>query len=327
MNKYKLAIIGATGTALKRTIPALADSTVCEIVGIQGRNVGKIAEIAQNFGIRFQTVSVQELLGKTNPDAVYIATPPFLHLESIQESILHKVGIICEKPLAQNLAEALKIQELLTGKPDIPFMLAHHLRHQAAVDRIKEMISIKTIGDVISVYAQWGFKLKVEDRNAKWKLNPELGGLGTLGEQGIHLVDLFLYLFGKPLGVSGHSFTKSLGTIYDNETMVFHYSDKTLVANCSQTMAYPGNHLMIYGTQGNIEASGGIGVQNIHKVVITNREGSKNELEFSASENFYKTEVENFFSYYFDKNPNANKGTTLNEAIEALRLIEEARKR
>lgn len=326
MKKYKLAIIGATGTALKRTIPALADSTVCEIVGIQGRNVGKIAEIAQSFDIKFQTVSVQELLVKTNPDAVYIATPPFLHLENIREVVSHKVGIICEKPLAQNLMEALKIKELLLGKPDVPFMLAHHLRHQTAVDRIKGMISKKTIGDVISVYAQWGFKLKVEDKNAEWKLNPELGGLGTLGEQGIHLIDLFLYLFGKPLGVSGHSFTKSLGTIYDNETMVFKYSDKTLVANCSQTMSYPGNHLLIYGTEGNIEVFGGIGVQNIRKMVITNSDGSKNELEYSVNENFYKTEVENFFLFYFDKNPSANRGTTLTEAVDALRLIDEARR-
>lgn len=205
-------------------------------------------------------------------------------------------------------------------------MLAHHLRHQPAISEIKRILTNDEIGDVLSVYAQWGFQLNPQDKNAQWKLKPELGGNGTLGEQGIHLVDLFLYLFGRPEKILGHSFSHSFKTIRDNETIAFLYPDKTLVANCSQNMPLAGNHLFIYGTKGNIEVYGGIGVKNIQSIVVTTAEKGRLEIPYDPNDNFYRQEVEDFFGYYFDHNKEANPGTTLKEAIWALELIEESRK-
>jgi predicted dehydrogenase len=322
---YKLAVIGATGTAMKRVIPSLSDSKVCKVVAIQGRDDAKMQDLKKTYNIDLSFSSIDDLIMKSDCDAVYIATPPYLHLEAIQACVNNSKAIICEKPLAQNLEEALKIKQILSQNKDIPFMLAHHLRHQKPINDIKSIISTGQIGDVISVIAQWGFKLNKDDKNALWKLKPELGGKGTLGEQGIHLVDLFLYLFGKPERVLGHSFSKVFDTTYDNETIMFMYKDKTAIANCSQSMPIAGNHLLIYGTTGSIEAYNGIGVKNIESIIVNTVDSGKEEIKYESSENFYRQEIEDFFDFYFNKNSNANKGTTLDESITALELIEEAR--
>ena len=43
--KKKMIIIGATGSAYKRTIPALRDSEICEVTAIQGRNEEKLKDV------------------------------------------------------------------------------------------------------------------------------------------------------------------------------------------------------------------------------------------------------------------------------------------
>ncbi len=49
--KKKMIIIGATGSAYKRTIPALRDSEICEVTAIQGRNEEKLKKTCGEYGI------------------------------------------------------------------------------------------------------------------------------------------------------------------------------------------------------------------------------------------------------------------------------------
>ena len=50
MTKIKMIIIGANGSGYKRTIPAMKDSEICEIVAIQSRNGEKLKSICKEYG-------------------------------------------------------------------------------------------------------------------------------------------------------------------------------------------------------------------------------------------------------------------------------------
>lgn len=317
-----MIIIGANGSAYKRTIPALKDSKICEVVAIQSRNEEKLKNTCKEYNIANYYVDVDKMLQEETYDLIYIANPPFLHKETIEKCIKTNRAIICEKPLARNYQEALEIEKILKNYQS-PFMVAHHMRHQKAFDDIKKIINQGEIGEVIGGYGQWGFNIKLDAPSSTWKLDKNLGGGGTFSDNGIHVIDFILGIFGKPTQVLGHSRFTSFKETYSNETMMLIYKDKDIVVNSSHTMPYAGNHLLLYGTKGNIEMQHAMSEKSIRQIVITNEAGER--VMNYEEENLYKNEVENFIKHYLNNELEVNSGTTLEEGITALKLIDDMR--
>jgi len=318
MKKYKIAIIGASGSGYKRTIPGLSASDICEVSAIQGRDINKLHKISQEHNIPSVYTETADMVKKGDFDIIYIATPPFLHFSDITLAIKSQKPIICEKPVAQNIQEAKKIEALLARSPQIPFMLAHHLRHQPAINEIKDILDKGSIGQILSAWGQWGFLMNKAAGNAKWKLEPALGGFGPFSDAGIHVIDLFIYLFGIPSKVLAHGFTFDFPKALDNTTAIFCYPQMTITLNSSQTMNNAGNNLLIYGTKGSIEVNNAFGEKSIKSVKVKTNNDEK-ILEYLPV-NMYKLEVENFVAAVF-----MNKkfqGTNIQEAMAGVRLIE-----
>jgi predicted dehydrogenase len=322
MKKLKLAIIGATGSAYKRTIPALVNSEVCEVVAIQGRNFEKLKKIQSEFNIQGIYTDVNEMLSKESYDFIYIGTPPFLHLSNIEASIATSKPIICEKPLAIDFEEGAKINHLLGKYDDKTFMIAHHLRHQQAIQDIKKFIQEDLIGEILNVSIQWGFEMNLQAPNAIWKTNPNLGGKGTFSDNGIHVVDLAIFLFGVPNSIYGKVEKIRTKETFDNETAFLNYGNNVIQLQSSQSMKFPGNHIFIYGTKGRIEVYNGIGEKSIGKVSI--KSPDKDAVIDYPSTNLYGNEVENFCKGLMDKKFQ-NFGTTLSEGLNALKIIDYVR--
>ena len=323
MGKIKMIIIGATGSGYKRTIPGVKESNLCEVTAIQGRNEEKLSKICKEFNIGRYYTDTFEMLSKEEFDLIYIANPPFMHYESINEAVKTGKAIICEKPLASDYSNALKIQDLLKDYT-APFMVGHHLRHQKAYDDIKKIIKDGKIGQVEYVHFQWGFHLNTDAANAKWKLDETLGGGGTFSDNGVHIVDFAIGLFGKPEGVYGHCFREEFEQVYDNETAMLCYKNNTVILNSSQNMYSPGNHLLIYGTEGKIESFSALGEKSITKLIVTQR-NNEEVIDYSVS-HLYGAEVENFIRHYFLNDIDANAGTTVEDALLSLKIIDLVRK-
>lgn len=319
----RMIIIGANGSAYKRTIPALKDSDLCIVTAIQSRNDVKLKSTCKEYNIEKYYIDMDEMLEKEDFDLIYIANPPFLHRETIKKCIKYNKPIICEKPLAQSYAECLNIQELLKNYKS-PVMVAHHMRHQKSFSDIKDIINSGKIGNVVSCFGQWGFNIKLDAPSSKWKLDKDLGGGGTFADNGIHVIDFILGIFGNPSKVIGNSRWGSFKESYSNETMMMLYEDKDIVINSSHTMPYAGNHLLIYGTRGSIEIPNAMSEKSIKQIIINSDEG-RNIINYSE-ENLYKNEVEDFIKYYLNNDTSVNKGTTINENVIAMKLIEDMRK-
>src|SRR5262245_51170782 len=80
MNRPRMAILAATGTARKRVIPAVRDEDVCTIVAIQARDPQKLAALASEFSVPHYFVDPEKMLDETKPDFAFIGSPPALHL-------------------------------------------------------------------------------------------------------------------------------------------------------------------------------------------------------------------------------------------------------
>jgi len=319
MDKIKIAIIGATGTAYKRIIPALENSKLCKITSIQGRNINQIVEIKNKFHIEETYTNIDEMISHNNFDCIYIATPPFLHLDNIFFAAKTNKPIVCEKPLACSYKEGLDIYKILKSYPDKNFRIAHQLRHQKAILDILELIKQGFIGEVLNVFIQWGFEMNLGAKNAIWKTNPKLQGLGSFNDNGIHLIDIIIFLFGIPISVFGKSDNVRLPNVYDNEAAVLIYEKLSVFVNSSQSMKFSGNHLLIYGTKGSIEAFYSIGEMAIEQVSIRTKDGTNN-IKYST-ENLYKNEFEDYSKYLLNRSP-WDRGTSLRDGIAALKIID-----
>ncbi len=320
--KKRMVIIGANGSGTKRTIPALATSSLCEIVALQSRNQEKLQQTCTEYGIPNYYSDVEEMLRQEDFDLIFIANPPFLHLATIEQCLKYNKAIICEKPLARNYPEAQEIAKLLNTYPN-EITIAHHLRHQPAYHELSVMLQNKRIGEVRSVWGQWGFNINPQAASSLWKLDNNLGGGGTFSDNGIHVIDFIVGLFGADCTVCGSSRLFAFKESFSNETLLMRYPDKDVVINSSHTMPFPGNHLLLYGTAGKIEIPHCFSEKSLKKIIITTFD-QETILEYPEV-NLYKNEVENFIEHCWSDSENPFYGTTLQEQLASLKIIDELR--
>jgi len=124
---------------------------------------------------------VRDMLKTNQCDILHIATPPETHLEIIKTALPYEPKvIICEKPLAENSKDALKIAELdNAGK--IKILTNHERRYSKDYQRAKKHIDGQTLGRLLSISSQlfMGKNRAVDD---------------TLLHDGTHLIDIINFL-------------------------------------------------------------------------------------------------------------------------------------
>ena len=142
-------------------------------------------------------------------DAVYIASPSWLHLQHAKAAAAHGKHIICEKPLALSLEDAVAMVE--TAKHAGVVLLAGHTHSfDAPIVAMTEMVKSGRIGALRAINA-WNFN----EFNHRPRLLSELEATrGPVLNQGPHHVDIVRQIGGGlirsvrattiPDGVTGH---------------------------------------------------------------------------------------------------------------------------
>jgi predicted dehydrogenase len=106
--------------------------------------------------------------------------------------------VLCEKPLARTLPDALAMSEA-AGAAGVLTKVGFTLRYAPAVMRLKELVENGTIGRpyLLQMFLQNGqFLDPAKPRH--WKMTREHAGAGAIVEYGIHGLDLARWLLGEP---------------------------------------------------------------------------------------------------------------------------------
>src|SRR5947209_6691069 len=104
--KMRWGVLGAAGIALKKVIPAMQRSELCEIAAIASRTKEKAQRAANQAGIATGYGSYEELLADPSIEAIYNPLPNHLHVRwSIRAAEAGK-HVLCEKPIGLSMAEA-----------------------------------------------------------------------------------------------------------------------------------------------------------------------------------------------------------------------------
>src|SRR5690349_18297657 len=102
---FKWIVIGVGDITTKRVLPAIQEEPRSTLAGIVTRHPEK----AVPYGVPAWT-DLGRALNESGADAVYVASPVFLHAPQTLASLRALKHVLCEKPVAMNFAEAESMQ-------------------------------------------------------------------------------------------------------------------------------------------------------------------------------------------------------------------------
>ena len=268
--KLKWGIIGCGGIADRRTLPGMMLSETSECYAVMDANPKAAEACRDKYGAKFATTDYNEILAMPEVDCVYIASPVFCHKEQALAAAKAKKHILLEKPLGLTTEESLEIIQACEEngvKLGVGFMMRYHAYHQA----IKEIIAKGTIGDIVSMRAQ--FTCWYPDIEGAWRQDKKLSGGGAFVDLGVHCIDLLQYISGlQAVEVTGFSATQTFNSNVDDSTaMVMRMSGGALGivdVNFNIPDSAANNPLEFYGTKGSIIAVGTLGQEEGGNVKI-----------------------------------------------------------
>ena len=172
MKNVRAVLVGTGGWA-EAHASAYRDCAEVELVGICGhRNVERLNDLAEKYGITEHSLNLDELLAKTRPDVLDIACNPHFRLEGIRAAMVPYIKLInVEKPMALTPGEAYEIEGLCLENDKL-LTVNHQKKFLPAWHKAKDTIAAGTIGEIVFMRATCQ---------------------GNLLEQGTHLVDMTLF--------------------------------------------------------------------------------------------------------------------------------------
>lgn len=179
--------------------------------------------------------SAEEIIENPEVDAVFICTPNFLNKPLTIAALKQGKHVFCEKPPAFNAKEVMEIREIeKTSRKKLMYGFNH--RHHSSIKHMKTLIDSGEYGNILWMRGRYG---KSVDKNffENWRAKKESAGGGILLDQGIHMLDLFLYLAGD-----FHEVQAMVSNLYwkldieDNVFAIFRNKENGIVAQLHSTM-------------------------------------------------------------------------------------------
>ncbi|MGE0130493.1 MAG: Gfo/Idh/MocA family protein [Blastocatellales bacterium] len=208
MKKLRWGLIGCGDISRKRVAPALRDISECELVAVNRARADLAEAFANEFGAKRWYGDWRELIADDEIDAVYIATPVYLHAEQTIAAAEAGKQVLCEKPMAMNVAECDRMIAACEAN-GVKLGIAYYRRFYPVIRRIKEIIASGEVGKPIiaQINAFERFNLQPGD-DRYWFLEKERAGGGPMMDFGCHRIEVLLNLFGpikRTTGVIGRA--------------------------------------------------------------------------------------------------------------------------
>lgn len=252
-NTVRFGVVGA-GAIGPSHVFAIGKTENAKLGAICSRREEAAKKLADEHGVPYFT-SVEDMIEADVVDAVTICTPSGLHLETslaVAEAGKH---LLVEKPLEVTTERIDRI--IAAGrKHGVKVGCVFQSRFTPLSRKLKEMIDNGLIGEIYSgsAYSKW-YRTQDYYDSASWRGTWKIDGGGCLMNQGIHLIDLFLWFMGNPESVIAIAETK--GRKVEVETLALGLINFTNGAKGvveSTTLAYPElpRYLEIFGSRGTV---------------------------------------------------------------------------
>lgn len=248
----RFALVGC-GVIAKTQIKALqALSPEVEIISLCDSVRERAETLAAEFAL--QVASFEELCADPGIDAVTFCTPSGMHAELAIRALEAGKHVIVEKPMDVSLeaCQRLKAAAERTGK--LCSVISQH-RFDASSKMVRAALEAGKLGQLIFTEARipW-FRTQEYYDSEDWRGTWAIDGGGALTNQGIHTVDLMLWMAGPVKRVFARMATVAHERVEveDLITVQIEFSSGMMGTLLASTALYPGYPITlgVFGTQG-----------------------------------------------------------------------------
>jgi len=207
--KIGVGIIG-TGFGRSAQVPGFRSCDGVEVIAVGSSRQERAEAVAGESGIPYAFSDYHAMMELEELDLVSIVTPPYLHYPMTMAAIEAGKHVLCEKPMAMNLAEAQMMYERAQAAGVIHF-IDHELRFDPTSMKLQQLIAEGYVGRIYHASIHIATSHRVDPRATTWSWwsQAEKGG-GSLGATGSHRIDLLRWWLGEIRSASGelHTFVE-----------------------------------------------------------------------------------------------------------------------
>ncbi len=170
---------------------------------ICGRNAEQVKKAAEQFGWEEAETDWRKVIARPDIDFIDVSTPGDSHTEITLAAIAAGKHVLCEKPLANTVADAQKMLDA-AERAGVRHMVGFSYRRVPAVALARQFVAEGRLGTVhqwrASFLSDW---VMPHDVPLIWRLQKDRAGSGALGDIGSHITDMARYLVGDIVEVVG----------------------------------------------------------------------------------------------------------------------------
>lgn len=211
MNKIRFGVIG-TNIITDWVIAGAKQDERFELVAVCSRTQERANEFAAKYDIPYTFTSLEEMAASPLIDAVYIATPNYLHASQSILCMKHGKHVLCEKPMASN---AYEVKQMIAASRQYGVTLMEAMKPTLTPNFRVLREALPKAGVIRRYFASY---CQYSSRYDKFKegivlnaFKPELSN-GAMMDIGVYTVYPMVVLFGRPNKISASGVVLSTGT-------------------------------------------------------------------------------------------------------------------
>ena len=323
--KLKMGIVGFGWVARDYMYPAMQRCDRVELTAVCSARTSDMKRLPASVQ---QFTRLDAMLREADLDAVYIATPNYLHCEQTVMCLEAGLHVLCEKPMATTLedAEAMLAAAHRSGKT---YATAFDQRFHPAHQAIRQCIQNNALGTITQVKVDYACWLPADWAPDNWRVEKERAGGGAIIDLAPHGLDLLEMLLDDTI-VAMHLYQQTAVHSYavdDGGVLMLRFGKGTLGSmhvGYNRPDAFPRRRLEIIGTEGMLIATNTMGQDEGGEItLISAKDGKRKQLVFDQQRTPFEQQINSFAeSVLLGKAPRR----TPDDDLRLFRLLDQALK-
>jgi predicted dehydrogenase len=235
--------------------PGFQKALGSQLVAVMRRNSDLAADYAKRHGVPRWYNDARALVNDPEVDAVYVATPPGVHLEGALLTLAAGKPCYMEKPMARHTPECdAMINAFAQAKQKL--FVAYYRRSMPRFLKAKELVTGEAIGQLtgIAYRLAWPTPANADPAKNAWRVSAENAGGGLLLDVGSHMLDFLDFCVGPLEDVHGRAARLATAAeVEDAVAMTFRTAQGVPgVASWNFSSQVKEDRLEFFGTKGRV---------------------------------------------------------------------------
>jgi 1,5-anhydro-D-fructose reductase (1,5-anhydro-D-mannitol-forming) len=276
MNQAKTGwgLIGASTIARQFMLEAIRAQPGHDVVAVMSSSAERAKAFAVENKIASAYDSLEALLADPAVQVVYVSTTNELHLPQVLAAAKAGKHVLCEKPLALNVQDAVAMVRAC-NEASVVMATNHHLRNAATHRKIRELIQGGAIGRPL--FARVFHAVYLPPHLQGWRLDKPQAGGGVILDITVHDIDTLRFLLdAEPVGAVGISQSAFMAKqgLEDGVMSVVRFDNGVLAQlHDAFTIKHAGHGIEIHGDAGSIVGRNVMSQRPVGEVVLRNDAG------------------------------------------------------